>query len=136
MEDVFNIIQWAFISVVSPAVVWLFQKQVRTARSRKEIHDTYEQMYNSVSKSIIELLNENQKMFETLRRLEQAISETNRCLYSDNCPVVRRLQKHKPNGGPRDGRKPPADRQREHSDGANDKDGTGSGVAIDTDAGG
>jgi hypothetical protein len=92
MGEIFDIVQWVFTAIIIPTVAWLFQRQLRQLRTKKEVHDTYEQMYEKVSESLLELQDENKKMFDAIQRLERAISRASVCRFYDNCPVVHELR--------------------------------------------
>lgn len=134
MEQIFEIAQWVITGVLSPVVLWLVHRQAREVRTKKEIHDTYKQMYEDVSKALIQTRNDNEKIFEKLGKLEQAVSMAASCPHYAICPVTAKLQKHKDGTGVSGGRKPAANRQHESDRGAIDEGDPGTGLAGGTGA--
>lgn len=111
MENIFEVIQWVLVGIITPVAGWLVSGRLRETRTRKEVHDTYEKMYNSVSNSLIKLQNENERLFDAVQNLERAIAKAQVCRLYDNCPVVIELQKHENSHGVQCGRRARANRQ-------------------------
>ena len=54
MDVMTDILQWVLPSgAIGSVVTWLFGRTLRRTREAKEIHDTYKQMYEDVSSSLV-----------------------------------------------------------------------------------
>lgn len=95
MDSISNLLQWLIPSGGLGAVlVWLTNKTLRNLRTTKEVHDTYKVLYENIRETLIELQNENNKLFKSVSRLERAISRAPACKYYANCPISDELQQH------------------------------------------
>lgn len=131
MEAILQILQWIIPSGGLGVVGgWFLNRRVSQARSKKDIHDTFKQMYEDVSvlllamqkkneelnEQINELKEENARTRRTTNRLTRAIEAIPLCDYHSQCPVLSELRLDEdgsPRGsekadddGRRDGRKP------------------------------
>lgn len=143
-----EILQWVVPSgAVASIATWLIDRGLRRVRSAKEIHDTYKQMYEDVSASLVSLQQKheetNEKLEEltaehlrtrrALNRLSRAIEAIESCDYRNICPVRSELQisedcdgdlhsggAGRQPGGKRSSRREPQERGRnpKHGDGA------------------
>lgn len=95
-EHLLTLIQWLIPSGgVGALLVWLTSRTIRSARTAKEVHDTYKQMYEDVQRTLIDLQHKNSQLYATLSRLEQAVSRATLCrYYGAACPLRSELQKH------------------------------------------
>lgn len=116
MEHTVNIIQWAVMTLIIPAVAWLVQKQVRRAKTNRDVHNVYKEMYDDIGKTLIELQNENKKLSKAVGRLERAISKALTCRYYNACPVRSELQQQQTCADKQHGNKRASGRQCERSD--------------------
>lgn len=92
-ETITNILQWLIPSGgLGAVIVWLTNKTLRNARTSKEVHDTYKQMYHDVQLTLIEIQDDNKKLYKVISRLERAVSKVNTCRYYPHCPVNLELQ--------------------------------------------
>ncbi|MBR5924906.1 MAG: hypothetical protein IKZ60_05530 [Bacteroidales bacterium] len=107
MDGMLDILQWALPSgAIGSVVTWFFGRTLRRTREAKEIHDTYKQMYEDVSSSLVilqqkyeetnekleELTAEHLRTRRALNRLSRAIEAIESCDYSRICPVRSELQ--------------------------------------------
>ena len=68
--DITNLLQWLIPSGGLGAVlVWLTNKTLRNLRTTKEVHDTYKLLYENIRETLIELQNENNKLYKSISRL-------------------------------------------------------------------
>ena len=148
MDGMLEILQWVVPSgAVASIATWLIDRGLRRVRSAKEIHDTYKQMYEDVSASLVSLQQKheetNEKLEEltaehlrtrrALNRLSRAIEAIESCDYRNICPVRSELQisedcdgdlhsggAGRQPGGKRSSRREPQERGRnpKHGDGA------------------
>lgn len=132
METILQILPWLG-TVLGTVFGWILNRKVSQARSKKDIHDTFKQMYEDVSvlllamqkkneelnEQINELKEENARTRRTTNRLTRAIEAIPLCDYHSQCPVLSELRLDE-NGGTggaekaelherRDGRKPGTD---------------------------
>ena len=126
METILQILEWIVpAGGVGTAAGWFWNRKVSQAKSKKEVHDTFRQMYEDVSVALLSLqkkydelserFNESKdneaRFIRAANRLSRAIEAIPLCAYHSQCPVLVELQDVK-NGG--DGVVPPvgASRQR------------------------
>ena len=55
METILQILQWAIPSGLGTAIGWFWNRRVNQAKAKKEIHDTFKQMYEDVSSTLLAL---------------------------------------------------------------------------------
>ena len=118
-ETIIQILQWVIPSGGLGTVIgWFWNRRVNQARSRKEIHDTFKQMYDDVSVLLPKIQNTNHELNEkvnelqeremrltrALNRLSRAIEAIPLCDYHSQCPVLSELRLDEA-GGERDGHK-------------------------------
>ena len=107
MEGMLEILQWTVPSgAIGSIVTWLFGRTLRQTREAKEVHDTYKQMYEDVSASLVTLQQKNEENNEkleeltaehsrtrrALNRLSRAIEAIQLCDFRSQCPVRSELQ--------------------------------------------
>jgi len=97
-ETVLQYLQWAFPYGLGTAIGWLVSSALRSARTAREVHDTYKAMYEDVSREMQELRNENEKLYKAFVRLERAVSRAITCRYWPDCPIRGELPESKVGG--------------------------------------
>lgn len=106
-DTLINILQWLIPSGgLGAVIVWLTNKTLRNVRTAKEVHDTYKALYDDLRQTLIQLQDENKKLYKVVSRLERAVSKAPRCRYYDTCPIRDELRDNpeisgKPKGGKR-----------------------------------
>lgn len=92
--DVFmQILQWLVpVGSAGAVVTWLARRDTRKDRAVKEKNDIYKEMYDNISGTLIELQNENKKLYRAISRLERAIGKAAACRYFAGCPMRSELQ--------------------------------------------
>lgn len=89
-DTLMNILQWLVPSGGLGAVmVWITSRKLRTIRVAKEEHDTYKLMYEDVSKTLLEIRTDYERLQKAINKLERAISKAHGCTYRDICPILR-----------------------------------------------
>jgi hypothetical protein len=87
-----SILQWLIPSGGLGAIVaWLFSKTLRQIRTAKEVHDTYKQLYENIQGTLIDLQDENKKLYKAVSKLERVISRASACRYYSDCPIKHEL---------------------------------------------
>jgi hypothetical protein len=90
MENFVSILEWILpAGGLGAFLTWLTNKTLRNIRTTKEVHDAYKQMYDDVKRTLIDILDENNKLRKAVSKLERAISKAGSCRYADSCPVLR-----------------------------------------------
>ncbi|WP_042369725.1 hypothetical protein [Bacteroides neonati] len=91
---IMQILQW-LVPVGSAGTVlgWIFYRDVRKAREAKEKNDIYKDMYDNISGTLIELQNENKRLYKAVRQLNQTIQKATSCVHFADCPMRDELQK-------------------------------------------
>jgi hypothetical protein len=108
MTDVLtNILQWIVPSGGLGAVIaWLVSSRIRNTKTAKEVHDVYKAMYEDVQRSLIDLRNENERLYKAFIRLERAIRAATLCPNYHSCPVRAELSDDKGCDKRKRGKKP------------------------------
>lgn len=109
-DIILQILQWAIPGGIAGAATWLVSRKARTARTAKEVHDTYKEMYHDISSEIIQLRKDNAEILQNsekvaqesrelkraIQRLSNAIQDIQNavelCPYHSCCPVRGQLQ--------------------------------------------
>lgn len=101
-DTILQILMWAVPSGgIGAAIAWIANRNVRQAKTAKEIHDTYKAMYADVSEVLVkvqkeneklngkidELAKENERTRRSLNRLCRAIEAIQLCPHRTSCPV-------------------------------------------------
>lgn len=95
-EHLTTILQWLIPSGGLGAVIaWMTSRIIRQTRLVKEVHDTYKVMYDDVSKTLLEVRDENEKLYKVVGKLERAISRATMCRYWHECPIRAELSDSK-----------------------------------------
>lgn len=93
-ELITQILQWLLPSgFVGSLWVWLRHKENRKVLAAKERNDTYKEMYDNLSGTLIDLQNENIKLYKAVRELNRTIQRASTCKHYANCPIRSELQK-------------------------------------------
>ena len=87
-----NIFEFLTSGAVCSAITWLVSKTIRTVRRSKEVHDTYKSMYEDLHGTIIEVQNDNKRLYKAVSKLERTIAKATSCRHYDNCPMRSELQ--------------------------------------------
>lgn len=89
-----QILQWLIpMGSIGSVAAWLVHRDTRKDRANKEKNDIYKSMYDNISGTLIELQNENKRLYKAIRRLNQTIDKAVSCPHYGNCPVRDELQK-------------------------------------------
>ena len=81
---------------VTALLVWIKTKDNRKAAS-KERNDAYKQMYDNLSDTLLDLQNENIKLYKAVRELNRTIQKAVACPHYRDCPMrVARGNSRKP----------------------------------------
>lgn len=92
-ETITSLLQWLIPSGgLGAVIVWLTNKTLRNVRTAKEVHDTYKTLYDDIRQTLIELQDENKKMYRVISRLERAVSKAPSCHYYRDCPIGSELR--------------------------------------------
>lgn len=92
METFTTLLQWLIPSGgLGAIVVWLLSKTLRKIRTTKEIHDTYKQLYENIKETLVDLQDENKKLYKAVSKLERTISHASTCRYYTDCPIRHEL---------------------------------------------
>lgn len=101
-DTMMQFLMWALPSGgIGAAIAWIANRNVRQAKTAKEIHDTYKAMYSDVSDALMkvnreneklnakvdELTKENERTRRSLNRLCRAIEAIQLCPHRSSCPV-------------------------------------------------
>lgn len=92
-----QIVQWLVpIGGLGSVVAWVVKRDTRKDRAVKEKNDIYKEMYDNLSGTLIDLQNENKKLYRAIARLERAVTRAVTCPHYDGCPM--RTELHGPEG--------------------------------------
>jgi hypothetical protein len=134
MEWLSNILEWLIPSgALGTIAIWLTSKTVRAVRTTKEVHDTYKDMYDDIRSTLIDLQNENEKLYRAVARLERVLARAYTCRYYGTCPMRDELQRQKADTKPRRRSKQSTNRQREPDGRKTDESDPDPGVAGNAD---
>lgn len=91
---IMQILQWLIpIGSVGSVAAWLVRRDTRKDRIAKERNDIYKEMYDNISGTLIELQNENKRLYKAIRQLNQTIQKATGCPHYAACPMRDELQK-------------------------------------------
>lgn len=94
MDTLLTLLQWLVpAGGLGAALGWLTSSRLRSARTAKEVHDTYKQMYVDLHDQLLSLSDENKEIRSSLSRLERAVTKGATCRIWANCPIRRELQR-------------------------------------------
>lgn len=77
---------------VTALLVWIKTKDNRKAAASKERNDAYKQMYDNLSDTLLDLQNENIKLYKAVRDLNRTIQKAVACPHYRDCPMRGELQ--------------------------------------------
>lgn len=80
--------------------VWMKNKENRKLEASKQRDDTYKQMYDNLSGTLIDLQNENIKLYKAVRELNRTIQKATACPHYRDCPLRGELQEQAGSGAP------------------------------------
>lgn len=93
-ETIMQILQWIIpVGGFGTVVGWIIHRDTRKARDAKERNDIYKEMYDNISGTLIELQNENKRLYKAVQRLNQTIQKAVGCPHYAACPMRDELQK-------------------------------------------
>ncbi len=93
-ELITQILQWLIPSgFIGSFWVWLRHKENRKVLAAKERSDAYKEMYDNLSGTLIDLQNENLKLYKAVRELNRTIQTASTCKHYADCPIRGELQK-------------------------------------------
>lgn len=93
-ETIMQILQWIVpVGGFGTVVGWIIHRDTRKARDAKERNDIYKEMYDNISGTLIELQNENKRLYRAVQRLNQTIQKAVGCPHYAACPMRDELQK-------------------------------------------
>ena len=90
-EQIIQILLWFAPS----GALWalLKHRENRKVLAAKERNDTYKEMYDNLSGTLIDLQNENIKLYKAVRGLNRTIQRASTCKHYADCPIRGELQK-------------------------------------------
>lgn len=93
-ELITQILQWVVPSgFIGSLWVWLRHRENRKVLAAKERSDAYKEMYDNLSGTLIDLQNENLKLYKAVRELNRTIQKASTCKHYADCPIRSELQK-------------------------------------------
>ena len=93
MEQLMQILQWLLPSGIAGSFwAWMKWKENRKVIAAKERNDTYKDMYDNLSGTLIDLQNENIKLYKAVRGLNRTIQKASTCKHYADCPIRGELQ--------------------------------------------
>lgn len=94
MDLVMQILQWLIpTGGILTLFGWIRQRDTRKERVAKEKNDIYKEMYDNISGTLLELQNENKRLYKAVRQLNQTIQKATACPHFADCPMRDELQK-------------------------------------------
>lgn len=111
-----EILQWLVpVGSAGTLLGWIFFRDLRKARHAKEKNDIYKEMYDNIRETLIELQNENKRLYRAVRQLNTTIQKATGCVHYHDCPLRDELQKSE-GTDTGDHRRQPARRKKNRSD--------------------
>lgn len=93
-EQIMQILQWLVPSGIAGSFwAWMKWKENRKVLAAKERNDAYKEMYDDLSGTLIDLQNENIKLYKAVRELNRTIQKAGTCKHYADCPIRDELQK-------------------------------------------
>ena len=115
-ETIIEILQWLIpTGTLGGLLAWFTNKIIRNTRTVKEVHDTYKEMYENTQGTLLELQNDNKRLYRAVSKLERTISKATACRYFADCPMRSELQEQAADDGTSDYRpvRQPAKRKKD-----------------------
>jgi hypothetical protein len=92
-ETIIEILQWLIpTGTLGGLLAWFTNKVIRNTRTVKEVHDTYKEMYENTQGTLLELQNDNKRLYRAVSKLERTISKATTCVHYNVCPLRSELQ--------------------------------------------
>lgn len=89
-----QIFQWLIpVGSAGTVIGCIFYRDLRKAREAKEKNDIYKAMYDNITDTLIELQNENKRLYKAVRQLNQTVQKAATCSHYAFCPMRDELQK-------------------------------------------
>lgn len=89
-----QILQWLVPSGIAGSLwAWLRHRENNKVIAAKERNDAYKEMYDNLSGTLIDLQNENIKLYKAVRELNRTIQRASTCKHYADCPIRGELQK-------------------------------------------
>lgn len=125
---ILEILKWAIpVGGLGGVAGWFINRAERELKRFHTQHDAYKAMYEDLSETVKEEINEKKKLRTTIGRLERALSKIYGCRHYPNCPVNVELQHHQT-----DSPKPKqANKRQPHNKGNTESD-PGNGSAVES----
>lgn len=94
IDLIMQVLQWLVpVGSAGTVIGCIFYRDLRKARQAKEKNDIYKEMYDNISGTLIELQNENKRLYKAVRQLNQTIQKATGCPHFASCPMRDELQK-------------------------------------------
>mgnify|MGYP000001734288 FL=1 len=91
---IMQILQWLVPSGIAGSLwAWLRHRENNKVLAAKERNDAYKEMYDNLSGTLIDLQNENIKLYKAVRELNRTIQRASTCRHYADCPIRNELQK-------------------------------------------
>lgn len=91
---IMQILQWLVPSGIAGSLwAWLRHRENNKVLAAKERNDAYKEMYDNLSGTLIDLQNENIKLYKAVRELNRTIQKASTCKHYADCPIRTELQK-------------------------------------------
>lgn len=91
---IMQIFQWLVPSGIAGSLwAWLRHRENSKVIAAKERNDAYKEMYDNLSGTLIDLQNENIKLYKAVRELNRTIQRASTCKHYADCPIRSELQK-------------------------------------------
>jgi len=91
---IMQILQWLVPSGIAGSLwAWLRHRENNKVIAAKERNDAYKEMYDNLSGTLIDLQNENIKLYKAVRELNRTIQRASTCKHYADCPIRGELQK-------------------------------------------
>ncbi|WP_455659776.1 hypothetical protein [Phocaeicola faecalis] len=93
VDGILQVLNFLFTpGCVTALLVWIKTKDNRKAAASKERNDAYKQMYDNLSGTLLDLQNENIKLYKAVRDLNRTIQKAVACPHYRDCPMRGELQ--------------------------------------------
>ena len=94
---IMQILQWLVPSGIAGSLwAWLRHRENNKVLAAKERNDAYKEMYDNLSGTLIDLQNENIKLYKAVRELNRTIQRASTCRHYADCPIRGELQSPEP----------------------------------------
>ncbi len=111
-DMILQILQWLVPSGIAGSLwAWLRHRENNKVLAAKERNDAYKEMYDNLSGTLIDLQNENIKLYKAVRELNRTIQKASTCKHYGDCPIRNELQKSGQNDNDTSPKRQPAKRK-------------------------